>query len=68
MANKKYLVLETSFINGRLVQPGDVVEFNGDAGSNLELVKAEKKSKDDKQGSDKQPEDTPDAAGTAPVI
>lgn len=32
----KYRVLELSFINERLVQPGEEIDFNGDPGSNLE--------------------------------
>lgn len=35
----KYSVLEKSFINGGLAQEGDIVEYNGKPGSNLELIK-----------------------------
>jgi len=34
----RYLVKELSFINGGLVQPGSVIEFDGEAGSHMELV------------------------------
>ena len=57
MASKEYRVLETSFINGRLVQAGEKVEFDGKPGANLEPIKAEKKAKDEKPGADQQPED-----------
>jgi len=38
----KYHVLVKSFINNTIAEAGDVVEYNGKPGSNLELV-AEKK-------------------------
>ncbi|MBX8878335.1 hypothetical protein HCH41_05085 [Enterobacter ludwigii] len=31
----KYRVKERSFINGKLCEPGDIVEFSGEAGKNL---------------------------------
>lgn len=31
----KYKVAKRSFINGRLHEPGDIVNFNGEPGSNL---------------------------------
>lgn len=31
----KYRVKERSFINGKLYEPGDIVEFSGSAGKNL---------------------------------
>ena len=34
----QYRVLAKSFINNILVQEGDVIEFDGKPGSNLELV------------------------------
>lgn len=37
----KYLVKVRSFINGKLHEPGDEVEFAGKAGSNLELITGE---------------------------
>jgi len=43
----KYKVLEKSFINGSLVEAGAVVDYEGDASGNLELIeeKAPKKGK-----------------------
>jgi hypothetical protein len=38
----KYLVLTKSFINNTIANEGDVVEYEGKAGSNLELIKEEK--------------------------
>lgn len=37
----QYRVLAKSFINNSIVEEGDVVEYDGKPGSNLELVKAE---------------------------
>lgn len=37
----QYRVLHTSFINNTLVREGDIVEFEGDAGANLEPLKKE---------------------------
>ena len=34
----RYKVLKKSFINGRLLYPGDEIEFDGMAGSNLLLI------------------------------
>lgn len=34
----KYKVLKKSFINGHLLNLGDEIEFEGKAGSNLELI------------------------------
>lgn len=31
----KYTVKHRSFINGRLIEPGTVIEYDGEAGSNL---------------------------------
>ena len=39
----KHLVKELSWIDNRLVQPGEVIEFDGVAGSNLEKVVPGKK-------------------------
>jgi hypothetical protein len=39
----QYRVLSKSFINNRIVEEGETVEFDGKAGSNLELIKAGKK-------------------------
>lgn len=38
----KYKVLEKSFINNTIVEAGEIVEYTGRAGSNLELVKGGK--------------------------
>jgi hypothetical protein len=34
----RYRVVEQSYFNERIVEPGDEVEFNGIAGTNLELI------------------------------
>lgn len=48
---KHYKVLERSFINGRLCEPGDVVSLEIDSpGSHLEEVKAEPKQEKAKPG------------------
>lgn len=41
-----YRVLQKSFINGSIAEEGDTVEFDGEAGDNLELVKKGKKGAD----------------------
>ena len=38
----KYKVLVKSFINNTIVEAGAVVEYDGKAGSNLELIKESK--------------------------
>jgi hypothetical protein len=40
MAAKQYRVLKRSFINDRLVEPGEIVVYDGKPGSNLEAVDA----------------------------
>lgn len=35
----KYKVLQKSFINNRICEEGDIVEYEGDVSENLELVK-----------------------------
>lgn len=40
-----YRVLEKSFINGRICEPGDIVEYDGKAGSALEPIKDAPKAK-----------------------
>jgi hypothetical protein len=35
----KYIVKELSYINGSLVQPGETVDYDGEASANLEPVK-----------------------------
>jgi hypothetical protein len=42
---KKYRVLAKSFIGNALREEGDVVEYDGKPGSNLELIQEEKPSK-----------------------
>lgn len=34
----KYRVLETSFIDNKLVKPGEIVEYEGEASGNLKAV------------------------------
>lgn len=41
----QYKVLEKSFIGNRLVEAGEVIEFDGEAGPNLEPVKPAKGKK-----------------------
>lgn len=38
----KYKVLAKSFINNSIVEEGDVVDYDGKPGSNLELVEEDK--------------------------
>lgn len=38
-----YRVVERSFINNTIAEEGEVVEYDGEAGPNLEPVKAERK-------------------------
>lgn len=38
----QYRVLAKSFINNTIVEEGDVIEFDGKAGSNLELIENDK--------------------------
>lgn len=54
----KYRVLQTSFIDNRLVHEGEIIEYDGDAGHNLELIEPEKKA-----GSKKRNDDAPPAEG-----
>lgn len=42
MAVKKVKVLARSWINNRIVEAGEVIEYDGEIGSNLELVKSPK--------------------------
>jgi hypothetical protein len=42
-----YKVLQQSFVNGRLVSEGELVEYDGDVHDNLELVKKGSKAKPD---------------------
>ena len=38
----KYRTLSKSFINNTIVEAGEIVDYDGEAGSNLELVDGEK--------------------------
>lgn len=38
----QYRVLQTSFINNAIVQEGAVIDYDGEAGPNLELIKGKK--------------------------
>lgn len=38
----QYKVLAKSFINNSIAEEGDIVEFSGKAGSNLELIEDDK--------------------------
>lgn len=42
----QYRVLQKSFIGNRIVEEGEVIEYDGDASDNLELVKKGKKAAD----------------------
>lgn len=55
----QYRVLAKSFINSMLVQEGDVIEFDGKPGSNLELVKDEAPVAAPKGGKGKKPAAVP---------
>jgi hypothetical protein len=54
----QFRVLAKSFINNRIVEEGEVVEFDGEPGSNLEAIKpakgkkAEAPAADDATGND----------------
>ena len=41
----KYKVLEKSFINNAIVEEGAIIEYDGEASDNLELIKEEKPAK-----------------------
>jgi hypothetical protein len=47
----RYRVLQKSFINDAIVEEGEIIEYDGEAGANLELVDA----KQAKGGADKEP-------------
>lgn len=38
----RYRVLEKSFIDNKLVEEGEIVEYEGETGSNLELIEDSK--------------------------
>lgn len=61
----QYKVLVTSYINNRLCQPGEVIEFTGKPGSNLQKV--EKKAAKAEKPAEAPAADEP-AADADPVI
>lgn len=42
----QYRVLERSFIGNAIVEEGEIVEYDGEAAANLELIKKGKKGAD----------------------
>lgn len=40
----QYTVLERSFINNALAEAGDIVDYDGEPGPNLELIEPDSKS------------------------
>lgn len=52
MATKTYRVLQRSFIDNRLVEEGEIIEYDGEAGSNLELIKPDKPGRSTKPDAD----------------
>lgn len=46
----KYLVLEKSYIGGTIVEEGETVEYDGEAGPNLQLVEAEPEAEPKSKG------------------
>lgn len=40
----QYRVLQKSFIGNRIVEEGEIIDFDGEASDNLELVKKGKKA------------------------
>jgi hypothetical protein len=58
----KYKVLTKSFINDRIVEEGDVVDYDGVAGPNLEPVKGKKAA----QAAADSPEES--GASDAPLV
>ena len=43
----QYKVLQKSFINNNIVEEGEIVEYDGKAGTNLELIKQKRGVKPD---------------------
>lgn len=41
---KQYCVLERSFINNTVVEEGEIVEYDGKPGKNLELIEGRRKA------------------------
>jgi hypothetical protein len=46
----KYRVLTKSYIDGSIVDEGDIIEYEGEASGNLELIEPEAKAKGGKKG------------------
>ena len=55
---KKYTVIEKSFINNKLCEPGEIVDYDGEASSNLQPIEEEVKSEPKPKGKN-QPESKP---------
>ena len=56
----KYRVMEKSFINNTIVEEGAIIEYEGEAGPNLQLVKGKQKSdKAESSEVDENPGDEP---------
>lgn len=53
----RYRVLEKSFINNRLVQPGEEIDYDGEASANLQRLDAgpEDVKPEKRQGKGKEP-------------
>lgn len=56
----QYKVLKKSFINGRLLYPDELVEYDGIAGNNLELIETKTSSKSKKEHENKRDNSQPD--------
>lgn len=61
----KYRVLQTSFIGNSLVNEGDIVDYDGKAGDNLELLDKKSKSANDKAAQAASEANPSDAASDA---
>lgn len=60
----KYKVLAKSFINNSIVEEGDIVDYDGKPGSNLELVEGDKpKGKGGKKGAEAEGSSSEEKAG-----
>lgn len=63
----RYKVLKKSFINGRLLYPGEEIEFDGMAGSNLLLIETGERvavNEDTNAGNDNHSDDGSGEGGT----
>lgn len=60
----KYKVLAKSFINNSIVEEGDIVDYDGKPGSNLELVEGDKpKAKGGKKSAEAEVSSSEEKAG-----